>query len=123
MATLLPPPKRQKIYHGVQEPEKEAPEPTPSIVVQFVSEDDGRQLAPAVNIPANVSREGLEALVNRLSKQVCCDISNALPFLYIYPLTNRFNSFIIRTKILYHFHSMSSCLEIKTRRLVLQHKS
>ena len=78
MATLLPPPKRQKIYHGVQEPEKEAPEPTPNIVVQFVSEDDGQHIAPAVNIPANVSREGLEALVNRLSKQVCCGLSNKI---------------------------------------------
>jgi ribosome assembly protein 4 len=83
MATLLPPPKRQKIYHGVQEPEKEAPEPTPSIVVQFVSEVDGRHLAPAVNIPANVSREGLEALVNRLSKQVCRGSSNEIaPSMY-----------------------------------------
>ena len=123
MATLLPPPKRQKIYHGVQEPENDAPEPTPSIVVQFVSEDDGRHLAPAVNIPANVSREGLEALVNRLSKQVYCGLSNKLPLLFIHPLTNRFNSFIIRTKSLCHSHSMSSCLEIKMRQLVLQHKS
>jgi len=123
MATLLPPPKRQKIHHGVQEPEKEAHEPTPGIVVQFVSEDDGRNLAPAVNIPANVAREGLEALVNRLSKQVNCGLLNKLPFLYIHSLTNRFNSFIIRTKSLCHSHSMSSCLKIKTRRLVLQHKS
>ncbi|KAF8954203.1 ribosome assembly protein [Flammula alnicola] len=40
MATLLPPPKQ-----------------------------DGTSLAPAVNLPANVSREGLEALVNKLSSQ------------------------------------------------------
>ncbi|KAF8159918.1 WD40 repeat-like protein [Crassisporium funariophilum] len=69
MATLLPPPKRQKVYHGIPEPEAEAPEPTPSVVVQFVSEEDGRSMAPAVNLPANVSREGLEALVNKLSTQ------------------------------------------------------
>ena len=27
MATLLPPPKRQRVYHGVPEPEKEPPKP------------------------------------------------------------------------------------------------
>ncbi|KAH9840010.1 WD-repeat protein [Rhodofomes roseus] len=67
MATLLPPPKRQKVYHGVPEPEPEAPKPSPNVVVQFVSEEDGQPLAPAVNLPANISREGLEALVNKLS--------------------------------------------------------
>ena len=70
MATLLPPPKRVKVYHGVPEPEPEVPKPSPNIVVQFVSEDDGKPLAPAVNLPSNVSREGLEALVNKLSIQV-----------------------------------------------------
>ncbi|KII87161.1 hypothetical protein PLICRDRAFT_163127 [Plicaturopsis crispa FD-325 SS-3] len=69
MATLLPPPKRVKVYHGVPEPEVEAPKPSPHIVVQFVSEDDGRSLAPAVNLPSNISREGLESLVNKLSSQ------------------------------------------------------
>ena len=70
MATLLPPPKHQKIYRGVPEPPKEEPLPTPQIVVHFVSEDDGRLLAPAVNIPANVTREALELLVNNLSLEV-----------------------------------------------------
>jgi len=70
MATLLPPPKRVKVYHGVPEPEPEVPKPSPNIVVQFVSEDDGKPLAPVVNLPSNVSREGLEALVNKLSAQV-----------------------------------------------------
>ncbi|TFK32100.1 WD-repeat protein [Crucibulum laeve] len=69
MATLLPPPKRIKVYHGVPEPEPQQVQATPHIVVQFVSEEDGRALAPAVNLPANVSREGLEALVNKLSTQ------------------------------------------------------
>ncbi|KZP11144.1 WD40 repeat-like protein [Athelia psychrophila] len=69
MATLLPPPKRLKVYHGIPEPEKELPQASPNIVVQFVSEEDGRPLAPAVNLPANVSREGLEALVNKLNKE------------------------------------------------------
>ena len=70
MATLLPPPKRQKVYHGVPEPEKEPPKPSPHVVVQFVSEDDGQPLAPAVNLPANVTREGLEAIVNKLNTKV-----------------------------------------------------
>ena len=71
MATLLPPPKRQKVYHGVPEPEPEPSQPTPHIVVQFVSEEDGEPLAPAVNLPANLARDGLESLVNKLSTKVC----------------------------------------------------
>lgn len=70
MATILPPPKRQKVYHGIPEPEKEEPGPAPHIVVQFVNEDDGEPLAPAVNLPANVSREGLETIVNKLNTKV-----------------------------------------------------
>jgi len=65
MATLLPPPKRQKVYYGVQEPESE-PEPSTNIVVSFVNEHDGVPIAPAVNLPANVARQTLEALVNQL---------------------------------------------------------
>lgn len=71
MATLLPPPKRTKLYHGIPEPEKPEPAPSPNVVVQFVSEDDGNSLAPAVQLPANVSREDLELLVNRLASKVC----------------------------------------------------
>jgi len=70
MATLLPPPKRAKIYHGIPVPETELPGASPNVIVQFVSEQDGTPLAPAVNLPANLSREGLEALVNKLSSQV-----------------------------------------------------
>lgn len=70
MATLLPPPKRQKVYHGIPEPVPEPQAPVPHVVVQFVSEDDGEPLAPTVNLPANISREGLEALVNKLSLKV-----------------------------------------------------
>ncbi|KIY44960.1 ribosome assembly protein [Fistulina hepatica ATCC 64428] len=68
MAALLPPPKRQKLYHGVPEPEPELPEPSPSIIVQFVSENGSTPLAPAVSIPANLTRDALEVLVNRLNK-------------------------------------------------------
>lgn len=70
MATLLPPPKRQKVYHGIPEPEPVPVAPSPNIVVQFVSEDDGTPLAPAVNLPANVSREDLQGLVNKLTAKV-----------------------------------------------------
>jgi hypothetical protein len=69
MATLLPPPKRQKVYHGVPEPVPEPAKPSPHIVVQFVSEEDGKALAPAVNLPANVSRDALQTLVNKLNSQ------------------------------------------------------
>jgi len=70
MATLLPPPKRRKLYHGVPEPVQEPEPPAPSIVVQFVNEEDGKALAPAVNLPADLSREALESLLNKLSRQV-----------------------------------------------------
>ncbi|KAH9992761.1 WD-repeat protein [Russula compacta] len=69
MATLLPPPKRQKVYHGIPEPEKISIEQSTNTVVQFVSEDDGSALAPAVSLPANVSREDLQSLVNRLTSK------------------------------------------------------
>ncbi|KAF9525929.1 WD-repeat protein [Crepidotus variabilis] len=87
MAALLPPPKRQKIYHGITEPEPEPQAPTPSIVVQFVSEDDGRPLAPAVSLPANVSREGLEALVNKLGSQ-----EDSVPFSFYVKLSENKNA-------------------------------
>jgi ribosome assembly protein 4 len=66
MATRLPPPKRQKTYHGVPEPAPEPYKPAPNIVVEFVSDEDGSSLCPAVNIPANLTRENLEALLNKL---------------------------------------------------------
>lgn len=73
MATLLPPPKRQKYYHE-NDDNKPVPvpaEPVPNIVVQFVSEDDENVLlGPAVTLPADFSREGLELLANKQSNQV-----------------------------------------------------
>jgi ribosome assembly protein 4 len=70
MATLLPPPKRPKLYHGVTEPEPEPLKVSPNVVVQFVNEHDGTPIAPAVNLPANIAREGLEVLVNQLRTKV-----------------------------------------------------
>lgn len=67
MATLVPPPKRIKLYHGVTEPEKPPLALAPSVVVRFIAEDDGHSLAPSVQLPADVSREDLELLVNKLS--------------------------------------------------------
>ena len=77
MATLLPPPKRQKVYNGIPEPEKVSVEQSPNVVVQFVSEDDGSALAPAVSLPANVSREDLQSLVNRLTSNVRASLAKA----------------------------------------------
>ncbi|KAG8811560.1 hypothetical protein FRC19_003723, partial [Serendipita sp. 401] len=67
MATLLPPPKRRKLYHGVPEPEPKPETPVPNIVVQFINNEDGKDLAPAVTLPADLSREQLETLLNKLS--------------------------------------------------------
>lgn len=99
MATLLPPPKRQKVYHGVPEPELEAPKPTSNVIVHFVSEYDGRSLAPAVSLPANLSREGLEALVNKLSTQVCS-------FYFHYIILELIRSYMFRMKTQFPFRSM-----------------
>jgi len=70
MSVLEPPPKRQKLYYGVPEPEQPVKEPAPNVVVQFVADEDGQSLAPAVNLPADLAKEVLESLVNRLSKSV-----------------------------------------------------
>ena len=72
MSVLLPPPRRQKVYHGVPEPEnlQVLEEPVPNVLVQFVNDQDGSPLAPAVNLPANVTKDALESLVNRLKPQV-----------------------------------------------------
>lgn len=75
MATLLPPPKRRKLYHGVPEPEVKPAPAVPNIVVQFVNEEDGKPLAPAVNLPADLSRDDLETLLNKLSSQVSRRVS------------------------------------------------
>ena len=81
MAALLPPPKRQKVYNGIPEPEKVTVEQSPNVVVQFVSEEDGSALAPAVSLPADVSREDLQSLVNRLTSKVCKQLCSSL-FIY-----------------------------------------
>ena len=109
MATLLPPPKRQKVYHGIPEPEQPEPEPSPSIVVQFVAEDDGRSLAPSVQLPANVSREDLELLVNRLTGEVS---------LYRSYNMNKADNETAR-RILFHLHSMST---FQSKQSVPQHQ-
>jgi ribosome assembly protein 4 len=72
MSVLFPPPKRQKVYHGVPEPEgpQISDESVPNVVVQFINDQDGSPLAPAVNLPANVPKDALEALVNKLRPQV-----------------------------------------------------
>lgn len=72
MSVLLPPPKRQKVYHGIAEPEtlQVSDESVPNVVVQFVNDQDGSPLAPTVNLPANVTKDVLESLVNKLRPQV-----------------------------------------------------
>ena len=85
MATLLPPPKRQKVYNGIPEPEKVTVEQSPNVVVQFVSEDDGSALAPAVSLPANVSREDLQGLVNRLTSKVRVLVKAIYPLQLLIP--------------------------------------
>ncbi|KAG8809377.1 hypothetical protein FRC17_003475, partial [Serendipita sp. 399] len=67
MATLLPPPKRRKLLNGVPAPVPKPVALVPDIVVQFVNEEDGKHLAPAVTLPADLSREQLETLLNKLS--------------------------------------------------------
>ena len=91
MSVLLPPPKRQKVYHGVPGPENlQVPEePVLNVVVQFVNDQDGTPLAPAVNLPANVTKDALESLVNKLKPQVSLSqhpIAFLTPFLSVLAL-------------------------------------
>ncbi|ORX33484.1 WD40-repeat-containing domain protein [Kockovaella imperatae] len=68
MATLLPPPKRQRSAYSKSikpDPVPEAVE-IPSIVVQFKNAEDGSSFGPAVNLPADTSRDALQMLVNKL---------------------------------------------------------
>ena len=92
MATLLPPPKRQKVYHENDE-SKPVPQPeerVPNIVVQFVSEDDENMLlGPAVTLPADFSRDGLEALANKQSNQVGLSQRNDLAIFSNSPFRTR----------------------------------
>lgn len=81
MSVLLPPPKRQKVYHGITEPEdpQVSEESVPNVVVQFVNDQDGSPLAPAVNLPANVTKDALESLVNKLRPHVSLFPCRPLP--------------------------------------------
>ena len=76
MSVLLPPPKRQKVYHGIPEPDNPQilEDSVPNVVVQFVNDHDGIPLAPAVNLPANVTKDALEALVNKLRPQASLSV-------------------------------------------------
>lgn len=76
MSVLLPPPKRQKVYHGIPEPANPQilEDSVPNVVVQFVNDHDGTPLAPAVNLPANVTKDALEALVNKLRPQASLSV-------------------------------------------------
>lgn len=73
MATLLPPPKRQKSAYSQSLKPREItppPEPIPSVVVQFKSAEDGSNLGPAINLPADTGRDALQMLVNKLRGEV-----------------------------------------------------
>ena len=87
MSVLIPPPKRQKVYHGIPEPEdlQASEESAPNVVVRFVNDQDGTSLAPAVNLPANVTKDALESLVNRLRPQ-----ASFFPCHPLHPLTALF---------------------------------
>lgn len=71
MATLIPPPRRKKAKTAHEEESKQdSAIDAPSVVVQFTSADDGSNLGPAVNLPADTPREALEVLVNQLKGSV-----------------------------------------------------
>lgn len=71
MATLIPPPRRKKAKTSHEDSSNtENSIEAPSVVVQFTSADDGSNLGPAVNLPADTPREALEVLVNQLKGSV-----------------------------------------------------
>ncbi len=74
MTTLLPPPKRQKIYLENDKNKPPTPPPAesaPNVIVQFVSEENGESpIGEVVNIPSDFSREALELLANKQANEV-----------------------------------------------------
>lgn len=77
MATLLPPPKRQKLNNShprsVQKiSATEEERYVPQVIVQFKNAEDGTLLGPAINLPADTNREALQMLVNKLRGEVRC---------------------------------------------------
>lgn len=65
MSTQIPPPpKRVRLTPSANTRDPSAPAPT--IVAQFKNAADGTLLGPALSLPADTSREGLELLVNSL---------------------------------------------------------
>ncbi|KAI5454326.1 ribosome assembly [Naganishia albida] len=70
MATLLPPPKRQKLDNShprsVQPKSSTEERYVPQVIVQFKNAQDGALLGPAINLPADTSRDALQMLVNKL---------------------------------------------------------
>jgi ribosome assembly protein 4 len=77
MSTLLPPPKRQKsAYSQSLKPRVSPPPeaPVPSVVVQFKNAEDGGNLGPAINLPADTGRDALQMLVNKLRGEVSYNV-------------------------------------------------
>lgn len=73
MSTLLPPPKRQRSAYSQRinpDPAPPPAAPVPSIVVQFKNAEDGANLGPAINLPADTARDALQMLVNKLKGEV-----------------------------------------------------
>ena len=73
MSTLLPPPKRlRSAYSRKINPDPAPPPaaPVPSIVVQFKNAEDASNLGPAINLPADTTRDALQMLVNKLKGEV-----------------------------------------------------
>lgn len=68
MSTQIPPaPKRQRTTAPAAVAAKEAmAAPVQTVICQFRNAQDGTLLGPAVSLPADTGREGLELLVNNL---------------------------------------------------------
>lgn len=75
MATLLPPPKRQKsAYSQSLKPREPTPEsePVPQISIQFKSAEDGSVLGPMMRMSADIGRDALQTMVNQIKGDVSC---------------------------------------------------
>ena len=73
MTTLLPPPKRPKTaYAQSLKPRLPTPpvEVVPHVVVQFRNAENGSNLGPSINLPADTGRDALQMLVNKLKGEV-----------------------------------------------------
>jgi hypothetical protein len=109
MTTQIPPaPKRQRLTAPAAIAAKEAAAgPVSTVICQFRNAQDGTLLGPAVSLPADTGREGLELLVNNLRGTVS---SSAALSLLLLSIAQREAFLLHRMRIRFRSRSTCNCL-------------